>query len=527
MASNNGHRGKFIDRLFNMIKIRYSKNKKIKEDKEINNDKFIRNKVNYIRKRINEDNGINNRGNVIRKSNNKGILDTKYIINRTNNRGIINTKDYNDINKNICDDKSSVIGNRGVNDKDNDNFINKTIDNIRKKKNINKRVIGIGNVNYYKKKDNINNSNNKNNVDNKNKEDIIKELEVKIIKKIKNRLDTSICELDVLESEVYLLSQDNDKELELDKVKVIRNKIKEIEKKIEYIKEQYNILKNNYYFEDITLLDDSILIDDIINYKYMVNDLDDIYNLNCGYKLLDEYMGLYDKLSDVENLKDELVIVNNKLVYDYSKRDEKYNKIKDDIIKIDEVNNNINYEIGKQNDYMKNLLSKINIINRNEYNKYKINGIGKMISNSLKYIGLLLMSPFAGFIPSIAINTIATKKMIGNIRKNMKIENVKYIEYSAIDYDRDIKNKLDDINYVNYVVDDALNDVKNLKNDFMIQYNSNINGYESTLDKIEEIERSIVNNKKRLSIIKNKMDINRKINKDKLIKVKKLNDMVK
>ena len=58
-------------------------------------------------------------------------------------------------------------------------------------------------------------------------------------------------------------------------------------------------------------------------------------------------------------------------------------------------------------------------------------------------------------------------------------------------------------------------------------YNSNIPGYEDTLKKIGQIEDKLLHNQNRVAIVKRNLKNSKKINEDKLILVRKMNEQQK
>lgn len=505
--ANNGIKGKFRDRLRLIVVNRYkkikgivNKNKEnIKDDENVigeNNERFIVDRVSYIRKRLSEDR---------EKDLEKGVIVKKK---RMAIGKVADVKDVSFVNnENNVDSKFEGKDSDNYRESSKDNF---DYDNNRVRRNFKRKRIGIG-------KDNRD-------IEKVEEEKIKDNLKVKIIKKIRNRLDNSVNEIEVLESELYFLEEDNNKELELEKIRQIKNKISDVIKKIENIKKEYEIFKNNYYLEDVVDLEDKFLLDDILDYKYLLNNLDANKELVNEYKLLEEYKDLYDKIEDIECVREKLVRENNAKTINYDERDKKYKIICDKFFKIDDIKKSVNYEIDKQNKYLNELLSKISKIDKNEYTIYKVKGLGEVIGNSLKYVGLMMISPFLGFLPGIAASTIATRKMVKNAREKMRLEEVNKVNYIAEDFNSEINNRLCDINYVYYVIDDTLNEINGLKKDFLVQYNSRINGYKETLDNINKVEKIIINNRKKVDIIKKRMLESKKINEDKMIRVKKLNE---
>lgn len=347
---------------------------------------------------------------------------------------------------------------------------------------------------------------------------------LELISKIKDSFNDKLDKLDVLESELYLLSVDQDNALELKKVKEVKEKIEELIKEINDIIDKYNLYNKNYYIEHVIGIDDRIIEDDIIYYRELLDSKSKEKDFVKEYKMLDEFKSLYSRLVVVKHDTEVLREENEEKLRDFDIRDKKYEKIVEEATKISDVQRDCLDKINSQNKYLNELASKINIIDSHEYVTTRLRGLGDLAIESFKFIGLKLMSPLAGIIPSIAINTLMTKKLIGNIYKNLHYEDVKHVYYSTIDYDRELAVKIVDIGYTEDLIDDTLRDIKRLKEDFMLQYNSNILGFSDTLKKINDIESVIYRNQNKVSIIKKRLVQNKKINEDKMIKVRKMNE---
>ena len=360
-------------------------------------------------------------------------------------------------------------------------------------------------------------------VDNK-KDDLLKNKSIEIINKIKDSFNDKLDELEVLHSELYLLSNYQDNELELRKIKEIKKEIDLLINRINEIIEQYNLYKKNYYIDNVIGIDDSIIVDDIISYRNILNSFKDEKEFVKEYKALEEFKSLYNNLEIIKKETEELKRGNEDKIESYSIRDKKYDDIKLNMIKNLDINKNLEYEIDKENKYFNELVKKINVINKEEYMTRHLKGIGNLISQSLKYMGLVVMAPLTGMLPGIAMQTLATKKMVNNAYKKLHLEEVKHIKYEAINYDSELNHHIVSISYTEDLLDDTLKDVKRLKKDFISIYNSNIPGYEDILKNIEKIENKLLHNQNKVFIIKNNLKKSKKLNEDKMIKVRELNN---
>jgi hypothetical protein len=387
-----------------------------------------------------------------------------------------------------------------------------------------KRIRATSKDRDYGKRYGIGNDNVKRSENEKDTRDRVKEeLKVKIIGKIRDNLEKIEAEVLVLESELYFVRDSSDKELELERVNELKREIDDIIGKINVLIEEYNIYRNDYELDDFIYLDDFSLIDDIINYKNVIDSYRDKSDLVKDYKLLYEYIYLYERLDRVKSLGNEIVEENQEKIDRIEIRDKKYDVIKSNLIGIEDIEEKVNVEIRRQNEYFKKLMRDIDKIDSKRYTEYKLKGLGSLIGQSIKYVGLMIVSPLKGVIPSIAISTLVTRSMIRNIRKNMKLEKIDKVYYEAVDFDRDISNKLNDVDYTYYLIDDTMEMVSGLKSDFMEQYNSNIPGYDETLRKIDTMMGEIKKNRYKMDVIKQNLKVSKKINADKMVKVRKLN----
>lgn len=356
------------------------------------------------------------------------------------------------------------------------------------------------------------------------KDKLIDDLSSSIIQKIKGSFEDNLDELEVLMSELYFMKEEQDVALEMKQVKEIKKKIDELIDKINKLIDEYNLYKKNYYIDNVILVDDNVLVDDIIDYRMLVDSLDAEKEFVKEYKLLEEFKSLYSNLSAVREDTVKLVKDNEHKIEEFDIRDKKYDEIKLGVVKVEQIQKDCLEEIDSQNEYFANLMKKIEDINTEEYVTYHLRGIGDLLGQSLRYIGLMMMSPFGGLIPGIAVNTLMTRRLINNIYRNMRIEEVNHVRYNAIDYDREINGKITDVDYTSALISDTLTDIEKLKEDFMLQYNSKIPGYDETLMKIEKAHALILRNQNRLEIVKKNLLRSKKINANKLVRVKNLNE---
>ena len=241
-------------------------------------------------------------------------------------------------------------------------------------------------------------------------------------------------------------------------------------------------------------------------------------------KKLESFQKLYQHLNEIKgNVESIREDAKNKQV-NFEERDKKYKEILQGALNVATINKSCVEEISKQNDYFSTLMNKVSDIQSHEYVTTRLRGFGDLVGMSLKYVGLLLLNPLKNTLPGIGIQTLATRKLVGNLYRNLHIEEVKHIHYEAIDYEIEINRSLSDVHYMSDIMTDTISGVEKLRSDFLMQYDSNIPGYNDTLNRLNDLYVMVLNNQKKLQIIEKNLDYGKKINEEKLVRVKELNE---
>ena len=124
-------------------------------------------------------------------------------------------------------------------------------------------------------------------------------LQKEIIDLIKKNLINNINELEMLQSELYILNQLENGEIYLNECQQDIKEIKKLLSKVKSLKEKYDYLKDNIDFEYMLEYDDNLLIDKILELKEICS-REDIKNTIDDYKILDEYKYLYLKIDKLQ-----------------------------------------------------------------------------------------------------------------------------------------------------------------------------------------------------------------------------------
>lgn len=359
------------------------------------------------------------------------------------------------------------------------------------------------------------------------KKELIDDLGVEIINKIKGNFEDKLDEIEVLMSELYLISKKQDDEVELKKVKDIKKRIDELIERINELIGQYNLYKKNYYIDNVIGIDDNIIVDDIIAYRDMLGSIEDEKEFVKGIKVLDEFRSLYSNLVMVRDEVVRVQVDNEKKIDEFDIRDKKYDEIKLEMINALDIEKKCALEIERQNECFRNLMSKVSKINREEYVTMHLRGLGEMLGSTLRFMGLMFISPFTGMIPGIARHTMASRRMIANAYRHIHLEEVRHVRYEAENYESEINNYINDAGYTEALLEDTIRDVDRFKSEFMSIYNSNIPGYEDTLKKLDKIEAKLLRNQNKVLLVKQNLKRSKKLNEEKLVRVKEMNDKAK
>lgn len=427
-----------------------------------------------------------------------------------NTHDSINDKVYDDVNISGNKKDKSLVKNK-IND-----INNIDVSQIKKKQ-----------IAFYNNSDNKEKNKNKETKFEKNSSNVKdpKELEKRIINLIKKNLITMVNEYEILQSDLYVLSQVNGDDKVLNQCLRNVDEIKKILCKIDKLKKKYDFLKDNFDFEYMLETDDLQLVDDIITLKEQFSQ-NEVKALVEDYKLLDVYKYLYLR---IDQLKDDTVKFEeykNLQVLELEKRDIDFEKLKKDVYNISRVNESYNYFVEQQVKYLDELNKKVADISSYEDVSYRLRGFNKFLLNSFKYVGLLMLNPLKGVVPSIATETVLTRNVVSNLYKNMGyVENRRMI-YDAIDYSSEIKMAIANIESTSNLVDMTLDDLVKLKikyNEQFKKYQGDFSEYEEVIRKINDMENKILGNKIKIEIMKKRMYEKEQINAKKLIKVKELN----
>ena len=349
------------------------------------------------------------------------------------------------------------------------------------------------------------------------------ELEKKIYLKLEKELIRLKNECEIIESEEYIINKyEKDQEVYNNALR-INKKIDKLLIKLKKIEKDYKLFKDKDLIKEPLFLEDTLLIDDIIEYRESLSKIK-TSPINNKLKLLGEYQYLYLNLDKLIDKTEQIKEISNKRVEELSLRDQNYKEAKNKIVNISEIENCTSKIINKNKMYLEELSKKVDKITEEKYIEKKLEGMNGFFTSSLRYIFLLTLTPLSGIFPGIAARTIATRKLLHGMLENMHYKTQEKSLFLADNYLDEINNRIYDIKDLEDNIDSAIEEVQKLKKEFQDEFLAyNLPEYDKTYKKLELIEANILKNKEKTRIIKEKLIKNKTLNKNTLLKVRKLN----
>lgn len=354
----------------------------------------------------------------------------------------------------------------------------------------------------------------------------IEELKKDILIGIRKNFIDEINKLEVLNSELYVLSKfDMDSSL-LQECNDYLKKVKQLLDKLNKLNKRYNIYKENYYFENILDMDDKNLLDKILLFGELCN-LEDRRNLVKDYKVLDTYKYLYSILEEVKEQCALLEEKSEEKIKELEDANIDFKKYQNDIFNKENIVSRCEFIYSKQEELLKEISSKVGNISSYESVRYNLSGFGSLLLNGIKLIGLFALSPFKGLFPSISLQTSLTKKTVSNLRKSIASTKKTEIVYTADDYIDKLNYSINEMDDMYKYISSTISDIDSLRDEYISKfslYKEQLPNYNYYLKKINTLRKVMVNNQAKIVFLNKKIKENKKVNEKTLIRVKKLNE---
>lgn len=344
-----------------------------------------------------------------------------------------------------------------------------------------------------------------------------------IVNKIKKRLVKYLDEIEMLESELYVIGTISKDEATIEELNKTKAKVNALINKINSLKEKYKLIKN-YVDNELFIDDKDDFLDEDIDYLKQLATSDEIEKNKSTIKKIKEYKLLSLELDVIEAKVKDLNSIKEKKKEELNLRDDNYQKLLDTYIN----NRTISEQCQKMTAEQEKALASINVndIEVITNTTTRLVGMGEVFRSGLKYISTV-MNPFKYTRNGIAQSTILAKRLVDNALNNVHMETRTKISYQAADYSYEIDRCLNELEYVSNTIDKSLEDITYLKNRYiseLIKYKYRVPKIAKTYQDIIKLENLLLSNKRKTQMMINKTNNLELANKNKLIKVKKLNN---
>ena len=225
----------------------------------------------------------------------------------------------------------------------------------------------------------------------------IEVLEDKILSKVENIINDYKNKLEIISTDIYVLNNYIEDNKTKEKCNEEREQIENIIEKINKIKEQYKILKSKNIELKYLEIDNTLLIDDIYEYKKLVNNINDISKYQDKYKKSEVFKETSSLLDTIERNIKKLKNSNKEKMAKINIDEEKFIEIKDRLFNYDDEFNRFNNFIENQNSIIANMKNEVGKIDSYEETMTKFVGYDRLLFNNLKYVSLLLLSPYISY----------------------------------------------------------------------------------------------------------------------------------
>lgn len=361
---------------------------------------------------------------------------------------------------------------------------------------------------------------NKEEITNKEKIDYLNN---QIVNKIKKRLVKYLDEIEMLESELYVINTISKDEATIEELNKTKAKVNALINKINSLKEKYKLIKD-YVDNELFIDDKDDFLDEDIDYLKQLATSAEIGKNKSTIKKIKEYKLLSLELDVIEAKVKDLNSIKEKKKEELNLRDDNYQKLLDTYINNQTISEQCQKMMAEQE---KDLASiNVNDIKAITNTTTRLVGIGEVFRSGLRYIGTVI-NPFKYTKNGIAQSTILAKRLVDNALKNVHMETRTKISYQATDYSYEIDRCLNELEYVSSTIDKSLEDITYLKNRYiseLIKYQYRVPKIAKTYQDIIKLENLLLSNKRKTQMMINKTNNLELANKNKLIKVKKLNN---
>jgi len=343
--------------------------------------------------------------------------------------------------------------------------------------------------------------------------------EIIILKEVDKFIKTSKENINKIDIEVKEIKKDLKEKNK--STEEIEKRYIELKKKIDKLKKQYDIIKDKYDLSEFSIIESIKIIDSIEDYKKIanLNEIEMMVNV-CKSEInkIEDITIIYissKKLGcDIEENKDN----ENKVKIKFNKSKEKTNDIKT-------IEEKLADEFKEQQSIIDEMYSKASYFEKEVTKEIEYIGHRKILSSLVRIAGGILTVPFTGSkLFGIALGSTMINKGLKELNRTLETREKIVINYKYEDISKKIDSVKDKLEYTNLNLIDSLSEIGKLKINFkeiFKDYKIILPEYQQIFEKINLLEKNLLEQQSKLNKMYKKLDEEKEINKQKLKKISK------
>lgn len=294
-----------------------------------------------------------------------------------------------------------------------------------------------------------------------------------------------------------------------EQVSALEEKYVAVKAKVDLLKKQYDVVKEKYNFEDFEILASIEMMSAIEDYhdKASLEELETLVDV-CKSEI-DQIDGVLIEekkslgiLEDVQEQKREVV-----------KRDQDFQKNKEGVLYLDDLERKIAKEAGEQAQIiaelekkLANFTTEIEVVTRTVYHTER------MFGSLVRIAAGILTAPFSGRnVFGTMLGTHLINRGIRQLRDSLNPEFVQTpeVRHRYQDIEREILNSKDSVNTTADLIDDSIYQLNQFEKEFNLRFKAFSNiipQYADVLGKIESLQTSLKHKKEEVKEMQKHLD---------------------
>lgn len=315
-------------------------------------------------------------------------------------------------------------------------------------------------------------------------------VEKEIINILEENIKDLTYELKKLDFDIHVIKKNIDNAKDKEELEIYEKQVNQLIEKLNKLKKQLLSLEKTFKFDYPIEFKDNYLIYLVDEYK---NKRKNEKELSDKIEEEELFESIIDRIIDLENKKDEVAEKLDNKKNELTIQEDDLEKMKDEIINIDEISNNIKNMISKQLDTIKDIESKVS---ETVHITERVETITKSVKHSLLDL-IILMNVFKHNISiknnaSCAVQAAIALELINKMCTPIK-EQVTVKETDLKDYDKMIKGCMDDTNKLLKLIKDNQNSLSSIRHIFEKDFKeySHLPNYKDVMNQLDDLNKKM------------------------------------